>query len=1608
MSLTFSKPKVQSDGDRPLALSNKGFPYQNLSDHRRFEELVYSIYRQEINGGSLQHEFDNILLLQGVRERGRDCVLYRSNRIVGIIQCKHSVIQAHRISRPECIREILKFILHAITDTTLIPDANNFTYVMTVSTGLTEPAQLLFSDFSNEIKKETGIQKWCENIIGSNESLKELEYGKIATNLFTILSSIRTKTLLPLELDLLLNKQSNSYIISLFFEVKHIGSMPDSADLPVSQAATSAASGSSNLGVDKILENFRQASYHLENYLTEFEGVKHSHIRRGEVDQLFTWIISSTQEREEPEEQDLPVALLAGNAGVGKTVIMKDLMLTLREHTIPVLGIKSDRVYAKSIRELEEKLDLNDSFENLFNKLNQEYDKMVVLIDQIDALSQSVSINREYLDTFVKLVYKLSRMEGVRIVISCRSYDLNYDNDLKFYKNQKIFNVNLLEKQEVIHILKQLGVNEQSVHGQLIEFLRTPNHLNVFCKIFNKAAGFHEFRSLNDLYHQLWKDKIISPPQPSLVTGVTCKQLVCNVAEKMYSDQRIVTSTLPFTDQFSRELQYLKSNGILIESNDEIQFFHQTFYNYAFSKSFLELKKPLPEYIVENNQGLHVRISLRMITGFLKEDDFNKYLAAFNEILFGDLLFRRLRKSVHRITRLLKNFTNVIKAILHLISVVTNTVELRIGLEELKMMVMPTKYRIHIKFLLLELLGLEKTLTQKEKKLVRKILAHPQYGPVFLDSASSHASFAFIIEEGLLEKLLPPYSWVDRVCNSRTVNRYGLADAAIKFIFRYNRRHHKQEDRLNLCFRVLSKRLPEEREAVVNFLLQCREFKFKHTFVIRVLYFMKTWDKATAFRLFEKYNQYLPEERHYFYHILEDAAAFDPVWVIKIYRSVALKKVEEIVGPNYDPDFKYEDYGIFEKIFEQHKESAFEFTLELVNAISAKTRSPYIEREIYSDLTFHMFEFDPTEHSHTTDGILQLLISEARDLARQQSEKFSNFVSSTVGSKSETLLLILMHGLSFNPQPYIHAIFDLITNLKSYGFFTYDARLHGVFRKLLSVSYQYFTASQKVDVDNIILNLQFLEELRIWKDDEGKKRHYLHHSGHTKLMYLKAIPKDDVKKRPHLLRALQELERKFPDAEAEARKRHRGGMVGPPLDPKAYEKMSLDQWEQSFIKYNSTYRGNPWELKGNMHQHTREFEAEVSKRPTYFFPLIQKLVNEKKYEFSYTIHGMRGLRAAQYNFVEFNKLLKKLMAEDHDTENTRYLIWLTDHLIDTKSIDHDVIEYLCKMAVSHPDPEQDRHSDELVGHGINTVRGAAADRVADLWFVDKEFKELIFSTLEKVTEDKTLCVRASIMPRLAYLMNLDEQRAVELFLKATRHPIPEVFEHTTWSANWLARRHFADLKDYFIEGIKMDRIRPALAEILAVAWINGEDGSKELLEGALKNHPTAQGKMVEIALHFIKEEGLSDKKEKAIELFKRYLNKQEQEIVNEYSVAFLSLTPENFEPIFPLLKLYCKSAIAKRSPHYFFEYLLTCSKRYPKECLTLLSSFKRYEKPDITQSGHYEDEPVKVLLGAYNSLKSSSRLEPYWINRSMKLFDSILLDERFQKTASKALMEVEQ
>ena len=122
------------------------------------------------------------------------------------------------------------------------------------------------------------------------------------------------------------------------------------------------------------------------------------------------------------------VGILVDQAGMGKTVIMRDILDELEAAGSVVFAVKADQQLfdATNSREFFETLFHSWSLEQAIDRLAK-IERVVFLIDQIDALSLTLAHDEKALNVLLDVVAKLRRIPNVSILISCRLFDLNSD-----------------------------------------------------------------------------------------------------------------------------------------------------------------------------------------------------------------------------------------------------------------------------------------------------------------------------------------------------------------------------------------------------------------------------------------------------------------------------------------------------------------------------------------------------------------------------------------------------------------------------------------------------------------------------------------------------------------------------------------------------------------------------------------------------------------------------------------------------------------------------------------------------------------------------------------------------------------------------------------------------------------------------------------------------------------------------------------------------------------------------------------------------------------------------------------------------------------------------
>lgn len=374
--------------------------------------------------------------------------------------------------------------------------------------------------------------------------------------------------------------------------------------------------------VSKTNEAFTDESFELHKFAPQITP----QIKREEVGIILNWIAKDT-DKTDPKR----VALLYGSAGVGKSVVMHDVLLELEQkEEYLVLGLKTDQIEFGDTEDLSKRMHLAKPLVTIIKEMAQKAKRVVVLIDQIDALSLSLSSNRTPLRSIFKLIEQIKSIPHVRVVISCRPYDLEYDPILNDMKIETKWELKNLSSGRVKSILKSHNL-EECISEQLLAFLGNPLHLYLYLKVM----PFGKLRNPiteEVLYDGLWRIFVI---EINANKREKVLKLLDAMVDAMYWRQELFVHKQEFESNYNDELNYLLSNGLLLcTSNGRVQFFHQTMFDYIYARRFVENKYDLLKELSNQHQGLFSRAAVKSIFSFLRETNPGLYIQNMNRLLF--------------------------------------------------------------------------------------------------------------------------------------------------------------------------------------------------------------------------------------------------------------------------------------------------------------------------------------------------------------------------------------------------------------------------------------------------------------------------------------------------------------------------------------------------------------------------------------------------------------------------------------------------------------------------------------------------------------------------------------------------------------------------------------------------------------------------------------------------------------------------------------------------------------------------------------------------------------------------------------------------------------
>ncbi|WP_316897528.1 ATP-binding protein [Pseudodesulfovibrio indicus] len=333
--------------------------------------------------------------------------------------------------------------------------------------------------------------------------------------------------------------------------------------------------------------------------------------------------------------KDKSIAILLGAPGCGKSALLARLGTQLRSQGTPLLALKADSLPDRidTANSLEEYLDLPESLELCLANLTAT-DIVVVLIDQLDALSSLLISNPGRLNALIDLIWIIKRNPKVRIILSCRTFEHKYDARFSQLDAEEVRLSNLAWP-DVAEILKKQDISSASWTEEFRRILLTPQHLNVFLEYSTEQADRIVYTSYRGMLQDIWERRVALKGTGSAA---------CAIAEMMAQREELWVPIVLFEDEYFQEILSLEQNGIIVrQGKEKIGFRHQTIFDFARAKSHIKKNDSLSKYIFERQNSLFIRSTIWSTLDYLREMDCDAYSNELTNIWTKSGLRKHLR-----------------------------------------------------------------------------------------------------------------------------------------------------------------------------------------------------------------------------------------------------------------------------------------------------------------------------------------------------------------------------------------------------------------------------------------------------------------------------------------------------------------------------------------------------------------------------------------------------------------------------------------------------------------------------------------------------------------------------------------------------------------------------------------------------------------------------------------------------------------------------------------------------------------------------------------------------------------------------------------------------
>jgi hypothetical protein len=363
-----------------------------------------------------------------------------------------------------------------------------------------------------------------------------------------------------------------------------------------------------------------------------------------------------------PETDSLVIALLGdapaktivlvGPAGSGKSAVIRDAVARISDRHVAQLAFRVDQIGEPiSLAQLGTAvIDVADSPAVVLERLSG--DKPAILyIDQADAVSQMSGRSAQVRRQLVDLVNQASSYRNVRLVFSCRTFDIENDQlftEIASRDDTLRIDVPTFDwERDVVPVLQQFEISINPDNPRIRALLAQPIGLSLAAQLArNGVKDLRNVENLSELFDRLLveRDQAIRERQKPAWSVYAALE---SIAAEMSNRQELV-APLHVLNPFAGAREILQQEGLIVVTGQKISLIHESLFDFLHARAFVGSGQSLIDFLVSSEQTLFRRTQVRQILAAERDLDFRRYSADLNTLFKDDRVRPHVRDLVLR------------------------------------------------------------------------------------------------------------------------------------------------------------------------------------------------------------------------------------------------------------------------------------------------------------------------------------------------------------------------------------------------------------------------------------------------------------------------------------------------------------------------------------------------------------------------------------------------------------------------------------------------------------------------------------------------------------------------------------------------------------------------------------------------------------------------------------------------------------------------------------------------------------------------------------------------------------------------------------------------